>query len=82
MSAAAEKIPETVEAEDVLFSQQRGNRTILLNRPKKLNSLNLSMIEKILPRLKVRHLSVTPVELIRDLGEIRFGEGDDIERCW
>jgi 3-hydroxyisobutyryl-CoA hydrolase len=39
---------------DVLFSQQRGNRTIVLNRPKKLNSLNLSMIDKILPRLKVR----------------------------
>lgn len=50
MSAAADA--QTAE-EDVLFSQQRGNRTILLNRPKKLNSLNLSMIEKILPRLKV-----------------------------
>jgi len=41
------------EKNDVLFTQNRGTKTILLNRPKKLNSLNLSMIQKILPRLKV-----------------------------
>jgi len=44
---------QEIEEEDVLFFQKQGNRTILLNRPKKLNSLNLSMIEKILPRLRV-----------------------------
>jgi 3-hydroxyisobutyryl-CoA hydrolase len=43
------------EEPDVIFEQQGGDRTILLNRPKKLNSLNLSMIQKILPRLKVFH---------------------------
>ncbi|KAH0259020.1 hypothetical protein KCU91_g15466, partial [Aureobasidium melanogenum] len=37
---------------DVLFSSQYGVRTIELNRPKKLNSLNGSMANKILPRLK------------------------------
>ena len=42
------------EEMDVIFQQSMGYRTILLNRPKKLNSLNLSMIQKILPRLKVR----------------------------
>ena len=80
MSAAADK-PQATEEEDVLFTQTRGNRTILLNRPKKLNSLNLSMIDKILPRLKVPFTPWTR-GLIVGLGEIGFGEGDDIERCW
>jgi len=40
------------EPNDVLFSSHYGVRTIELNRPKKLNSLNGSMANKILPRLK------------------------------
>jgi len=41
------------EADDVLFNSLYGIRTIELNRPKKLNSLNGSMARKIIPRLKV-----------------------------
>lgn len=41
------------EPDDVLFSSTYGARTIELNRPKKLNSLNGSMARKIIPRLKV-----------------------------
>ena len=41
------------EPDDVLFNQLYGARTIELNRPKKLNSLNGSMARKIIPRLKV-----------------------------
>lgn len=40
------------EPNDVLFNSRYGVRTIELNRPKKLNSLNGSMARKILPRLK------------------------------
>lgn len=40
------------EPNDVLFSSQGGVRSIILNRPKKLNSLNGSMVRKIIPRLK------------------------------
>jgi 3-hydroxyisobutyryl-CoA hydrolase len=40
------------EPNDVLFNSHYGVRTIELNRPKKLNSLNGSMARKILPRLK------------------------------
>ena len=40
-------------AEDVVFSSTYGLRTIELNRPKKLNSLNGSMARKIIGRLKV-----------------------------
>ncbi|KAI0439947.1 enoyl-CoA hydratase/isomerase [Xylaria telfairii] len=39
------------EPRDVVFNNLYGLRTIELNRPKKLNSLNASMIRKIVPRL-------------------------------
>jgi 3-hydroxyisobutyryl-CoA hydrolase len=39
------------DPEDVLFNNLYGLRTVELNRPSKLNSLNGSMIRKILPRL-------------------------------
>ncbi|KAL4901579.1 hypothetical protein BDW74DRAFT_159743 [Aspergillus multicolor] len=40
------------EPDDVLFNSLYGVRLVELNRPKKLNSLNGSMVRKILPRLK------------------------------
>jgi 3-hydroxyisobutyryl-CoA hydrolase len=39
------------EPDDVVFASKYGLRTIMLNRQKKLNSLNSSMIRKIVPRL-------------------------------
>ncbi|KAM4056260.1 enoyl-CoA hydratase/isomerase domain-containing protein [Hirsutella rhossiliensis] len=39
------------EPNDVVFESRYGLRTVMLNRPKKLNSLNGSMIRKIVPRL-------------------------------
>ncbi|KAL2002323.1 hypothetical protein VTN02DRAFT_194 [Thermoascus thermophilus] len=54
MSTAPElpkELPED-DPDDVLFNSLYGVRTIELNRPKKLNSLNGSMVRKILPRLK------------------------------
>lgn len=56
MSTAPElpkELPED-DPDDVLFNSLYGVRSIELNRPKKLNSLNASMARKILPRLKVR----------------------------
>lgn len=41
------------EPEDVVFNTLYGVRTIELNRPRKLNSLNGSMARKIVPRLQV-----------------------------
>lgn len=43
------------DPDDVLFNTLYGVRTIELNRPEKLNSLNGSMCRKIIPRLKVRN---------------------------
>ena len=41
------------EPDDVLFNTIYGVRSVELNRPKKLNSLNGSMARKIIPRLQV-----------------------------
>jgi len=51
------------EPNDVLFSSKFGVRTIELNRPKKLNSLNGSMARKIVPRLQARFDEDTDQEL-------------------
>ena len=50
------ELPED-DPDDVLFNSLYGVRTIELNRPSKLNSLDGSMIRKILPRLLVRRIS-------------------------
>ena len=39
--------------DDVLFEEKGGAKIIILNRPKALNALNLSMIKKIYPKIKV-----------------------------
>ena len=57
MSSVAE-IPKELpgdEPDDVLFHSHYGVRLIELNRPKKLNSLNGSMVRKIVPRLQVSY---------------------------
>lgn len=41
------------DTEDVVVHKVDNKRVIVLNRPKALNALNLSMINKIYPRLKV-----------------------------
>ncbi|KEZ43885.1 hypothetical protein SAPIO_CDS4057 [Scedosporium apiospermum] len=50
LAAELKPLPED-EADDVVIGSKYGLRTIELNRPKKLNSLNASMIRKILPRM-------------------------------
>jgi 3-hydroxyisobutyryl-CoA hydrolase len=54
-SSSAPQIPTEQpgdDPDDVLFSTLYGVRTVELNRPKKLNSLDASMVRKIIPRLR------------------------------
>ncbi|KAG9233010.1 mitochondrial 3-hydroxyisobutyryl-CoA hydrolase-like protein [Amylocarpus encephaloides] len=65
--------------EDVLFDSLYGLRTIELNRPNKLHSLNGSMIEKIVPRLQEWEKSdMANVVIIKGSGEKAFCAGGDV----
>ncbi|KAL9067963.1 MAG: hypothetical protein Q9157_006648, partial [Trypethelium eluteriae] len=79
MSTEAE-IPRELpgdEPDDVLFNNIYGVRTIELNRPKKLNSLNGSMARKIIPRLKEWEKSqMANVVIIKGAGRAFCAGGD------
>lgn len=64
---------------DVLFSSVYGVRSIELNRPKKLNSLDGSMIRKVLPRLaEWRKSDLANIIIISGAGEKAFCAGGDV----
>lgn len=65
------------EANDVLFEEINNKGIITLNRPKALNALNLSMIEKIYPKLVQWKDSKTLV-IIKGAGEKSFCAGGDV----
>jgi len=61
----------------VLFASHFGLRTITLNRPKKLNSLNASMARKILSRLREwRKSQLAEVVVIKGAGRAFCAGGD------
>lgn len=65
-------------SDDVLFSSNNSVRKITLNRPKKLNSLDLSMIQKIQPRLE-SYTKANDAKIIIIAGEGRaFCAGGDV----
>lgn len=67
------------EPDDVLFGSLYGVRTIELNRPKKLNSLNGSMARKIIPRLREWEKSqMANVVIITGAGSKAFCAGGDV----
>jgi 3-hydroxyisobutyryl-CoA hydrolase len=67
------------DPEDVLFGSLYGLRTIELNRPKKHNSLNGSMIRKITPRLLEWEMSdLANVVVIKGVGDKAFCAGGDV----
>ncbi|TPX08177.1 uncharacterized protein E0L32_001927 [Thyridium curvatum] len=67
------------EPEDVLFNSLYGLRTIELNRPKKLNSLDGSMIRKIAPRLLEWEKSdMANVIVMKGAGDKAFCAGGDV----
>lgn len=81
MSSATGAIRELPgdEPEDVLFNSIYGLRTIELNRPKKLHSLNGSMCRKIYPRLQEWEKSdMANVVVIKGQGEKALCAGGDV----
>ncbi|KAG7126419.1 3-hydroxyisobutyryl-CoA hydrolase like protein [Verticillium longisporum] len=67
------------DPDDVVFNSAFGVRSIELNRPKKLNSLNASMIRKIVPRLSEWEKSdMVNVILMKGAGEKAFCAGGDV----
>ncbi|ERS99324.1 hypothetical protein HMPREF1624_04523 [Sporothrix schenckii ATCC 58251] len=67
------------EPEDVLFTSQYGLRTIELNRPRKYNSLNASMIRKIGPRLQEWAKSdMANIIVMKGAGDKAFCAGGDV----
>ncbi|KAI5790134.1 mitochondrial 3-hydroxyisobutyryl-CoA hydrolase [Geopyxis carbonaria] len=64
---------------DVRFNSVFGIRTIELNRPEKLNSLNASMVKKIVPRLQEWEKSgLANIIVIKGAGEKAFCAGGDV----
>ncbi|OTB07787.1 hypothetical protein M426DRAFT_71556 [Hypoxylon sp. CI-4A] len=71
---------DTDEPHDVLFNNLYGLRTIELNRPAKLNSLNGSMIRKIFPRLVEWEKSdMANVVVMKGAGEKALCAGGDVD---
>ena len=67
------------DPDDVLFSTLYGVRTVELNRPKKLNSLNASMARKIIPRLREWEKSdMANIILMSGAGTKAFCAGGDV----
>lgn len=65
--------------DDVLFSSDKGVRIIELNRPAKLNSLNASMIRKIIPRMREWEQSqLAHAIVIRSTSPKAFCAGGDV----
>ena len=78
MSDIPKELPDD-DPDDVLFNSIYGVRTIELNRPKKLNSLNASMARKIIPRLKEwENSELAQMIIIAGNGDRAFCAGGDV----
>ncbi|CAD1479163.1 unnamed protein product, partial [Heterotrigona itama] len=69
---------QAITQDDVLFKDIGDKGIIILNRPKALNALNLSMVEKIYPILKKWESSKRLV-IIEGAGEKAFCAGGDVK---
>lgn len=76
---SANRTMSTAAEDEVKFSSNGSVRTILLNRPKKLNSLNHNMVKLILPRLLEWAKSDTAqIVLLKGEGEKSLCAGGDV----
>ncbi|KAG5974116.1 hypothetical protein E4U58_003575 [Claviceps cyperi] len=81
LSAQATNIKELPDdgVDDVIFATKYGLRTIILNRPKQLNSLNGSMIRKIVPRMiEWEKSDMANIVLLKGAGDRALCAGGDV----
>ena len=81
LSTEASKVKELPgdEAHDVVFENKYGLRSITLNRPKKHNSLNASMIRKIVPRMiEWEKSDMANVVVLKGAGDKALCAGGDV----
>uniref|UniRef100_A0A915HZK9 3-hydroxyisobutyryl-CoA hydrolase, mitochondrial n=1 Tax=Romanomermis culicivorax TaxID=13658 RepID=A0A915HZK9_ROMCU len=87
VDATAKPVCDTPsDFEDVIFHKIDTKRVITLNRPKSLNALNLSMIRKIYPKLKIKTYLLQKYNenpnvnmvIIKGEGEKAFCSGGDV----
>lgn len=68
----------SIEENDVLFEEVNDKGIIILNRPKALNSLNMSMVNKLYPKLKEWENKKNFV-IVKGAGEKAFCAGGDVK---
>lgn len=69
-------------ADDVLFQNENLARVVILNRVKKLNSLNTLMVEKIVPRLvEYSKLDVSNMVILTSNSPKALCAGGDVAEC-
>lgn len=79
MMASASKADEE---DNVRFKVSGAARIVSLNRARKLNALNASMCEKIIPRLvEFNRSKVTDLVILRSLSPRAFCSGGDVIQC-
>lgn len=84
MTSSAKVISPGIDAineNDVLFQNVNNTKIITLNRPKKLNSLDYSMLSKIYPRLKEYSKADTTQLIIQKSNGRAFCAGGDVSSC-
>ncbi|KAL0083547.1 ClpP/crotonase-like domain-containing protein [Phycomyces blakesleeanus] len=70
----------TTEAQEVLFQKNLGVRNIILNRQKKLNALNLPMVQAMLPKVQAWEKSdLAKIILLKSSGGKGFCAGGDVK---
>ncbi|RGP69024.1 hypothetical protein FLONG3_7976 [Fusarium longipes] len=78
-NADSEEFQFKKRTDDVVFESKYGLRTVMLNRPQKLNSLTFSMIQKILPRLiEWEKSDLANVVVLKGAGEKALCAGGDV----
>ncbi|KAF2894169.1 hypothetical protein ILUMI_12002 [Ignelater luminosus] len=77
LNCSSRAVSSVSSEEDVIFESVKDKGVITLNRPKALNALNFSMVNKLIPKLKQWEKEKSLV-IIKGTGEKAFCAGGDV----